>query len=75
MGEQCPVPKCECLISPVEWGKLIQSVADIKETQGQIVDLLKTQNGRVTALEHWRWYVVGIATAISIVVVEVFRRL
>ena len=38
-------------ISPEDWGRFQQKICDIHEDVGETKDLVKTQNGRIVAVE------------------------
>lgn len=42
-----------------------------KETLREILAETKNTNGRVTALENWRWYMLGGLTILGIIIVPV----
>lgn len=56
---------------------LMTELKDIKQsvdvTQKDVKDGFGKLNGRVRKLENWRWYIVGIATAIVFIVNRILK--
>jgi len=49
-----------------------EKLDDIGKDVGEILEQVRTTNGRVSALENWRWALAGGLTVITIVVVPLF---
>jgi len=59
MTDNCPTPQ-NCPFDQQKMGKMFQMVKDTREDVREIKLDVKSQNGRVSNLENWRWYLVGM---------------
>ena len=58
-----------------EFGRLIQSVKDIKGDLSEIKDLIRAQNGRVRRLEINQAKILAVAGFLAIVIPVLFKML
>jgi hypothetical protein len=56
-------------------GELKQLFNGIKEDLGEIKDQTKKTNGRVSALENWRWFITGGLVIIGSLLVPILLSL
>jgi len=48
------------------WELLMKRFDASDDMQMRILKTVKEQNGRIGRLENWRWYIIGITTAVVV---------
>jgi hypothetical protein len=55
-------------LDPIKLGRMFEKIDDIHEDVGDIKKDIKKQNGRISKLENWRAYVLGIGAVLAVII-------